>query len=198
MASAAPRIRMTEDEYLAFERASEERHEYIDGEIFAMSGASREHCFITMALGSELRIALRGRRCEVYSANMRVYIPLSRRYVYPDASVVCGRPEFKDKEFDNLLNPKVIVEVLSPSTEDYDRDDKCTHYKAIPSLAHYVLVAQDKKLVEVFTKQQDGSWTSVKYEAGQKIALSAIACEIDVDQVYGDVFEVEKLYVSVD
>lgn len=189
---------MTEEEYLAFERASEERHEYIDGEIFAMCGASRQHGAISLGIGSELRFALRGRQCQVLNGEVRIYIPRSRRYVYPDATVVCGRAEFKDKEFDNLLNPRVIVEVLSPSTEDYDRDDKFTHYKTIPSLAHYVLASQDEKLVEVFTRQEDGSWTSVQCRAGDKITLPAIECEIEVDQVYAGVFEFEVVYVSVD
>lgn len=184
MGHPAEQKRMTEDEYLAFERAAETRHEFIDGEIFAMSGASRRHGRISLALGAVLVNALRGRRCEVYNNDLRVYIPQSRRYVYPDASIACGRVELKDKEHDTLLNPRVIVEVLSPSTEEYDRGEKFTHYKTIPSLAHYVLAAQDKPLVEVFTRQQDGSWTCVKYEAGQKIALPAIECEIDIDAVY--------------
>lgn len=197
MADAAQRIRMTEEAYLAFERASDQKHEYIDGEIFAMSGASRKHGAISLRLGAELLYALRGRRCEIYNNDVRIYIPQSRRYVYPDASIVCGRADFKDNQFDTLLNPRVIVEVLSPSTEDYDRDEKCTHYKTIPSLAHYVLASQDEKLVEVFTRQQDDSWTCVEYEAGQKIALPAIECEIDVDQVYANVFEYEVACVSV-
>lgn len=197
MVSVAPQIRMTEDEYLAFERASEEKHEYIDGEIFAMSGARRAHSRLSVRLAVLLELAI-GRRCEVYNNDMRVYMPLSRRYVYPDASVVCGRPQFKDKELDTLVNPRVIVEVLSQSTEDYDREDKFTHYKTIPTLAHYVLVAQDKPLVEVFTRQADGWWTCVAYEAGQKIALTAIECEIEVDQIYANVLDADVEYVSVD
>lgn len=199
MASAAARIRMTEEEYLEFERASEERHEYIDGEIFAMSGGSYEHATVSANVIHALRSALlRGRRCAVQTADMRLYIRPSRRYVYADAVVVCGPPELRGNKRDILLNPRVIVEVLSPSTEDYDRGDKFTHYKTIPSLAHYVLVAQDKKLVEVFTRQQDGSWTCVKYEAGQKIALPAIECEIEVDQVYATVFEFAPVYLDED
>lgn len=189
MASAAPRIRMSEDEYLAFERASEERHEYIDGEIFAMCGGSGAHSEIGSGFNRVLGTALLSRRCKVYTPHLRIYIPASRRYVYPDVSVVCARPEFKGDKNDILLNPRVIVEVLSPSTEDYDRDDKFTHYKTIPSLAHYVLASQEKPLVEVFTRQQDGSWTCVKYEAGDKIALPAIECEFEVDQVYANVFD---------
>lgn len=189
MGHAAERIRMTEEEYLAFERASDERHEYADGEIFAMAGASRRHSRIAMRIGAELVYALRLRPCEVYNNDLRVFIPQSRRYVYPDGSVACGKIEMADNEQDTLLNPRVVVEVLSPSTEEYDRGDKFTHYKTIPSLVHYVLASQDKPFVEVFTRQLDGSWTCVSYEAGQRIVLPAIECEIDVDQVYSKVFD---------
>lgn len=198
MVSVAPQIRMTEDEYLAFERAAEEKHEYIDGEIFAMSGATREHSRISLQIGAELLRALRRRKCETYNNDMRVYIPSSRRYVHPDASVVCGKPTFRDNKFDTLMNPRVIVEVLSASTEDYDRDDKFTHYKTISSLAHYVLASQTEKLVEVFTRQADGSWSLETYRAGQKMVLSALECEIGIDEIYADVFDVEVEYVSVD
>lgn len=198
MVSVAPQLRMTEDEYLAFERASEEKHEYIDGEIFAMSGARRAHSRLCIRFGTLLELALEKRRCEVYDSHMRVHMPFSRRYVYPDASVVCGKPTFQDNKFDTLLNPRVVVEVLSESTEDYDREDKFTHYKTIPSLAHYVLASQTEKLVEVFTRQLDGSWSLEKYQAGQKIVLSALECEIEVDEIYADVFDVEVEYVSVD
>jgi len=190
MANAAQRIRMTEDEYLAFERASDEKHEYIDGEIFAMSGGSYDHSLILANMVRRLGNALDGTRCVVHASEMRTYISTSRRYVYPDVLVVCGRPELRGNKRDILLNPRVIIEVLSPSTEDYDRGDKFTHYKTIPSLAHYVLASQDEKLVEVFTRQIDDSWTCVKYEAGQKIALPAIECEIDVDQVYANALAV--------
>ena len=190
MASAAERVRMTEDEYLAFERASEEKHEYIDGEIFAMSGGSGDHSAVASGMLRVLGNALYGRRCIVYTSDMRIHIPASRRYVYPDASAVCGRRDLKGDKRDILLNPRIIVEVLSPSTEDYDRGEKFTHYKTIPSLAHFVLASQDKALVEVFTRQVDGSWTCEKYEAGQKIALSALECEVEVDQVYANVFDV--------
>jgi Uma2 family endonuclease len=188
MAEAALRVKMTEDEYLAFERASDERHEYADGEIFAMSGGTGVHGRIAMSVGSELRIALRGRKCGVQS-DVRVYIPKTQRYVYPDASVVCGGAEYKDATKDTLLNPQVIVEVLSPSTEGYDRGDKFAQYRSMPSVKHYVLAAQDKPLLEVFTQQDDGSWIYRAYGPGEKAALSAIACELDVDLVYTDVFD---------
>ncbi len=189
MGEAAERIRMTEEEYLDFERASEEKHEFIDGEIFAMSGCSFKHNRVTGAISALLFIALRGRRCVVNTPDMRIKIPLSRRYVYPDVSVVCGRAELKGNKQDILLNPRVVVEVLSDSTEEYDRGDKFTHYQSIPTLAHYVLAAQDKSKIEVFTKRSDGSWVGKVYEAGERVSLPAIECELDVDQVYAGVFD---------
>ncbi len=198
MVSAAQRIWMTEEEYLAFERASDEKHEYIGGEIFAMGGGSGPHSAIGSAFCRVLGVALLGRRCTVFNTEIAIYIPASRRFVYADASVVCGRILYKDNERDILLNPRVIVEVLSPSTEDYDRDDKFTHYQKVPSLAHYLLASQNEKLVEVSTRLEDGSWTSVKCGAGDKIALPAIECEIEVDQVYAGVFEAEVAYMAVD
>jgi len=186
---AAQRIRMTEDEYLAFERASDERHEYADGEIFAMAGGSEAHSAVAAGMIRVLGNVFHGRRCRVYTSDMRIHIPIARRYVYSDASVVCGLREFQGDKRDILLNPRAIVEVLSPATEEYDRGDKFTQYKTIPSLAHYVLASQDKPFVEVFTRQLDGTWTCVNYEAGQRIVLPTLECEFDVDQVYTDVFD---------
>jgi Uma2 family endonuclease len=191
MGDAAEQVRMTEDEYLAFERASEERHEFADGEIFAMAGGSSNHSTVMMSIGSELRVALRERRYQTRSSEMRIYIPQSGRYVYADASVVCGRPEFKDETHDTLLNPNVIVEVLSPSTEAYDRGDKFAQYQALPSVMHYVLASQDKPRIEVFTRQDDGSWNLRNYGPGDRVALPAIECTIDVDQVYTNVFDTD-------
>jgi len=188
MGDPAARLRMTEEEYLAFERASEEKHEFVDGEIFAMSGGTYEHNTIAQSVGSVLRGALLGRSCTVQNANMKVHIPSTGRFVYPDVTVVCGRPEFKDDKRDVILNPRVIVEVLSPSTELYDRGDKFANYRTISSLRHYIMVAQDKPLVEVYTRQDDGSWALREYEAGAQAALLAIDCTIDVDQVYLGIF----------
>jgi Uma2 family endonuclease len=189
MAEAALRMRMTEEEYLAFERASDERHEYADGEIFAMSGGTGNHSAVTLSIGAELRFALRGRNCRAYSPDVRIYIPKTQRYVYPDGSVVCGGAEYKDASKDTLLNPQVIVEVLSPSSEAYDRGDKFAQYRTIPSVTIYVLAAQDKPLLEVYTRQDDGSWNYRAYGPGEKAALSAIGCELDVDVVYTDVLD---------
>jgi Uma2 family endonuclease len=189
MADAAERLRMTEDEYLVFERASAERHEFADGEIFAMSGGTYKHTTVAANIIRDLGQELRGRRCTVQTSDMRIHFSTTGRYVYADASVVCGRPQFKDETHDTLLNPKLIVEVLSPSTEAYDRGDKFAQYQTIPSVMHYVLAAQDKPRIEVFTRQDDGSWNLRNYGPGDRVALSAIECAIEVDQVYTNVFD---------
>src|SRR5262245_50639784 len=124
MGEAAQKARMTAEEYLAFERASEQKHEYADGEIFAMSGGTYEHGLIAGNVLGELRGALLERPCTVQGSDVRVKAVATKRYLYPDVSVVCGRPVFEDETRDTLLNPRVIVEVLSDSTERYDRGDK--------------------------------------------------------------------------
>jgi Uma2 family endonuclease len=182
-------IKLTEEEYLAFDAASELKYEYIHGQVFAMSGGTGAHGRIAMSIGAELRSALRGRKCGVHSSDVRVHIPESEHYVYPDVSVACGGVEYKDASNKTLLNPRVIVEVLSPSTEGHDRGDKFALYRTIPSVTHYVLAAQDKPFLEVYTRQDDGSWNYRAYGPGEKAPLSAIACELDVDLVYTDVFD---------
>lgn len=189
MAESAERLRMTAEEYLAFERTSDEKHEFADGAIFAMSGGTYEHSIISQAFGSVLRTALLGRKCSVPNSDMKIQIPSTDKLVYPDAAVVCGRPEFKDDKRDVLLNPKIIVEVLSPSTEAYDRGDKFTNYRTIASLMHYIIAAQDKPFVEVYTREEDGSWRLREYGPGTQIKLSAVDCSLDVDQIYAGVFD---------
>jgi Uma2 family endonuclease len=180
---------MSEEEYLAFERAAEEKHEYADGEIFAMSGGSLAHSTIGANLVGELRNALAGKGCRVLNSEMRVRIAASRRYVYPDGSVVCGRADLADDQRDVLLNPRVLVEVLSDSTEAYDRGDKFRHYRTIPSFQEYVLASQKEPRLEVFTRQADGSWALRAYAAGERAELRSLECAIEVDRVYADVFE---------
>lgn len=190
MGEAAVKLRMTAQEYLAFERASEEKHEFADGEIFAMSGGTFEHSVIAQAIGAVLRNALMGRKCAVQNSDMKVHIPITGRYVYPDVAVVCGRPEFVDDSRDTLLNPRIIVEVLSPSSEAYDRGDKFTNYRTLPSLKHYILAAQDKPFIEVFTRQEEGGgWVLHEYRVGQQFSLESPECTIDVDQIYAGVFD---------
>ncbi|MFO0592836.1 MAG: Uma2 family endonuclease [Polyangiaceae bacterium] len=174
---------------MAFERASPERHEFADGEIFAMSGGTAEHSAVTLNLLAELRAALAGRGCRAFESNMRVHVPATGRYVYPDGTIVCGRPEFTDEQRDTLLNPSVVIAVLSAGTEAYDRGDKFAGYRTIPSFMEYVIASQREPRIEVFTRQGDGSWTLRILSAHDRLELTSIGCAIEIDRVYEGVFD---------
>jgi Uma2 family endonuclease len=176
---------VTPEEYLAFERAAEHKSEYLDGEIFAMTGASREHNLITLNVASELRSQLKGRDCEVYPSDMRVRIPSANVYTYPDVVVVCGGPKFEDAALDTLLNPTLLVEVLSKSTENYDRTVKFAYYRSVESLAEYLLVAQDACRVEHYARQADGRWSVEDHASPDSpITLASIGCALRLTDVY--------------
>lgn len=188
-AEAAAKRTWTPAEYLAWERAAPEKHELHDGEIFAMTGASFAHNKIVGNVVRELGNALRDRPCDVTPSDLRVKIPAAGLYTYPDALVVCGEPQFEDAARDTLLNPTVIVEVLSDSTEAYDRGKKFRYYRSIPSLREYVLVAQDLPSVERHVCGEGGVWSLVQdLGAGGRLVLSSIGCEIAVDELYLKVF----------
>jgi Uma2 family endonuclease len=189
MGDAALKIRMSPGEYLAFERASEERHEYADGEIFAMSGGTIQHAAIAGNIIRDLGIALRGRGCRVLTSDMRIHIPATGRYVYPDAAVVCGQAKLQDEHSDTLLNPRLIVEVLSDSSEAYDRGDKFDQYRTIESLRTYVIASQKGPRIEVFSRQSGDSWLLRVYGPGQRAALQDLEVFLDVDLVYKDALE---------
>jgi Uma2 family endonuclease len=179
---------MTPAEYLAFDRASDVKHEYAGGEVFAMAGATSEHNLIVANVVGELRNELRRRPCNVYPSDMRVLIPATERYTYPDASVVCGEPLFTDDVRDTLRNPKVILEVLSDSTEAYDRGEKFRQYRTIDTLADYVLVSQNQVLVEHYRRQADGTWILRELKAGGRLVLESVGCAVSVDELYLKVF----------
>jgi Uma2 family endonuclease len=141
--AAEPITAMSVEEYLEFERASETKHEYYGGEVLAMAGASYDHNTIVGNIFATLHAQLRGKPCRVNFSDIRVPIPDSGLFTYPDLTVVCGPPQFRDERRDSLLNPKVIIEVLSPSTESHDRGKKFQHYRTIASLDEYVLIAQE-------------------------------------------------------
>ncbi len=183
--STQRKARLTPEEYLAIERDAEAKSEYLNGEVFSMVGASRKHNLIALNVASELRRQLRGKPCEAYVNDMRVRVSATGLYTYPDVVVVCGEPQFEDAEVDTLLNPTLIVEVLSPSTESYDRGKKFTHYRAVPSLAEYVLVAQDEPRVDLYTKQQDGRWLlSDAQGMSGNLELASIGCTLDLAESY--------------
>jgi Uma2 family endonuclease len=155
----APRLNyVSPDEYLSFERASEEKHEYYDGYIVAMSGASREHNTITGNLFSEIGHFLKNKGCRLYPSDMRISTPNRDRYLYPDASIVCGKPEMEDDKFDTLKNPVVLFEILSPSTQKNDFGYKFLWYQQIPDLKEYVMIDSRRLFVQAVRKEQNGAW----------------------------------------
>ena len=182
---AEPHPRWTVEAYLARERAGEEKHEYCNGELFAMSGASREHNLIAWNIVGALHAQLKRGSCEGYAHDMRVHVPATGLCTYPDVVVVCGDPRFEDENRDTLLNPTLIVEVLSPSTEDDDRGRKFANYRSIDSLRSYLLVAQDQSHVEHFARQQDGRWLlSESDDPAAVLDLSAIRATLSIADVY--------------
>lgn len=186
--SAQPLLHLSPSEYLAFERDSQERHEYYFGEIFNMSGASRNHNRIAQNLSAEFYLKLKKRPCNPYQSDLRVRIPSKSIYTYPDVLVVCGKEEFEDNAFDTLLNPTLIVEVLSASTENYDRSKKFEYYQQIPSLKEYILISQEKYLVEQFIKQADKKWIYQIYnDLVESILFPSLAIEIPLADIYYDI-----------
>jgi len=183
-AVAAEKSVWTPEDYLAWERAQPEKHAFYQGEIFAMPGASREHNLLVTNLVRLLGNALLDKPCEIYPSDMRVKVSMTGLYTYPDVSVVRGEPEFEDNAVDTLLNPAVIVEVLSDSTERYDRGHKFEQYRTLQSLRDYVLVTQDRVLVEHFTRQPDGWWGLRELRADDRLDLASVGCEIAVLNVY--------------
>jgi Uma2 family endonuclease len=184
MAQPMTRARVSPEEYLELERAAEERHEFLDGEIVAMSGGTAEHSLIAQNIIGELRSALRPKPCKVFTSDMRIRIEAANRYTYADAVVVCGPPRLADEARDTLLNPTAIFEVLSDSTESYDRGEKFAGYRTVPSVEEYVLVSQKQEQVEHFHRQADGSWLLHVYGSGETVSLPALGCELKVDKVY--------------
>src|SRR5262249_28209470 len=162
--STAPTRRISPEEYLAQERLADFKSEYLRGEVFAMAGASYPHTLIKDNLAQEAGTQLKSGPCRVLTSDMRVRVNATGLYTYPDVVIVCDEPEFEDAVFDTLLNPRALVEVLSDSTEKYDRGAKFGHYRQIPSLQEYVLVAQDRPLVERYVRQADNSWLLTVFE----------------------------------
>jgi len=186
--SRQAKTHITPEEYLALERQSEHRSEYYDGEIFAMTGASLRHNRITLNIGSELNVQLKARECQAFTSDMRVHVPATGLYTYPDVVVVCGEPQLEDEHLDTLLNPVLIVEVLSKSTARYDRTGTFSDYRSIPSFAEYLLVAQDEHRVEHYAKQLDGRWLLTEYRSLEDAAqLDSIQCSLSLKEIYDKV-----------
>jgi Uma2 family endonuclease len=177
--------RLSPQEYLALERASEQRSEYLDGEVFAMGGASEVHNLIVTNLVRDLATQLLDRPCRVYSNDMRVKVEATGLYAYPDLVVVCGDRRFDDEVRDCLINPTFLVEVLSASTEACDRGARSGHYRHLESLAEYLLVSQHRPQVEHYARQEDGRWLLTDAQGlDAALDLPALGCRLALSEVY--------------
>lgn len=176
---------LTPEEYLVRERRAEWRSEFFRGEMFAMAGATWEHTLIKDNLAGELGNRLKGGPCQVATSDLRVKVNATGLYTYPDLVIVCDPPQFEDHVHDTLLNPRVIVEVLSDSTEKYDRGTKFAHYRQLPSVQEYVLVAQDRPLVERYVRQADDTWVLTAFsDLAGSLVFGAIAAPIPLAEIY--------------
>jgi Uma2 family endonuclease len=187
MPLASSQSRYTPEQYLALERQAEYKSEYVNGMIIALAGASRAHGLIVFNLARELGPQLIGRQCEAYVSDMRVKISATGLYTYPDLVAVCGEALFDDEHTDTLLNPTVIVEVLSLSTEAYDRGEKFAHYRRIESLQEYVLVSQDKVRIESYVRQGSQWILSEASDLEETVRLESIGCDLVLRSVYDKV-----------
>ena len=188
--SLLPKTGYTPDEYLAIEREAKFKSEYFDGEMFAMTGASRKHNLISLNIAASLHNRFKKTSCEVYINDMRVKVSPTGLYTYPDIVIVCDTPQFEDSELDTLINPLVIIEVLSTSTECYDRGKKFENYRTIQSLTEYIMISQDRPYSEHYTRQSDNTW--LLRETGDKagvIHIACVECELTMEEIYAKVLE---------
>ena len=189
MAAYAKRKRsVTPEQYLALERKAETKSEYWNGEIYAMAGASPRHTGIVANVLSQFVVQFRGRACSAHASDLRVKVQVAGLYTYPDIVVVCGTMQFDGYPCDTLLNPAVLVEVLSPSTEAYDRGTKFEHYRTLESLTDYLLVAQDRPMVEHYVRQAADKWllgTCSGLEA--VVTIESIGCQLSLADAYDKV-----------
>ncbi|MEO5951329.1 MAG: Uma2 family endonuclease [Chloroflexia bacterium] len=186
MASVA-RKTYTPEEYLELERNAEYKSEYINGEIYAMAGASVDHITISSNLLAEIHQQLKGKPCRVFNSDLRIKVNPTGMYTYPDITAVCGTIRLEDTKQDTLLNPTLIAEVLSPSTEAYDRGEKFAHYRKLPSLQEYILISQDKILVERYIRQGEDWLLSAFSDPNATLNLTSINCAIPIASIYTDV-----------
>ena len=184
MSSIAARTYLTPEEYIATERKATFKSEYLSGEIVAMSGASNEHNLITMNTSTALYNQLADRGCRVYASDMRVGISAGVSYFYPDIAVTCDKPRFEDDVFDTLINPQVIIEVLSDSTAGYDRGEKFIRYRQLESLQEYLLISQDRVHVEHYLRQNERWIPSESKRFEDILSLISIGAELPLRQIY--------------
>ena len=183
--NTAEKKTLTEEEYLELERTSDVKHEYYNGEIFAMSGGTANHSRISTNLGHDLLDALRGKDCDVFNGDLKVHIQAADAFVYPDVSIVCGEVNFHENNQHTILNPTVIFEVLSESTERFDRGSKFRKYQTIPSLKEYVLVDQWELQIDIFRPSSDGKWEWEGFSGLESFAhLESLGIKLLLKNVY--------------
>jgi Uma2 family endonuclease len=182
---AAPERKLTVAEYLAFERTAEQKHEFLDGELFVKARASREHNVVKENLIGELFVRLKGGPCRTFSSDQRVKVARTGLYTYPDLMIVCGPPEYDPDDRDTFVNPQVVIEILSPSTEAYDRGAKFRHYQKLPPVREYVLVSQDQMQVELFVRQPDEKWMLTTFDGAEgEFTLATVPVRLPLADVY--------------
>ncbi len=183
--STQPKTFLTPEQYLAIEREAPYKSEYFNGEMFAMAGAREGHNLIAGNVHAELRNNFRSRPCRAYMNDMRVRTTATGLYSYPDVTAVCGAPEFLDDTRDTLLNPNLIVEVLSPSTEAYDRGRKFELYQSIPSFTEYLLLASDRVHADLYVRQPGGLWLRSSFgELANEVVLESVGCRLKLADLY--------------
>jgi Uma2 family endonuclease len=188
MTSLRPRPCFTVGQYLDFDRTTEMRYEYYDGAMHPIFGATESHVLIMVNVVTALKTRLKGRPFRVYPSLMRLKVSRTGLYTYPDTTVVAGKPQFEDCEFDTLLNPTVLIEILSKATEEYDRTIKFEHYRTIDSLAEYIMIAQDAHRVERYVRQPDGQWLFAEFTRLEDVVpLASIGCELKLEEIYDQV-----------
>jgi len=179
-----PDARLVHSEYLEAEARSEEKHEFLDGCVYAMAGGTPEHAALTAALAGELRAALRGRTCRVFSSDLRIRVQATGLSTYPDVTVICGKLETAPEDAHAAINPVVLIEVLSDGTEAYDRGAKAAHYRRIEALKEYVLVSQSERLIEVYRRNERNHFELIEARAGELAELASIDVKLSVDGIY--------------
>jgi Uma2 family endonuclease len=183
--SSQPTTLLSPTEYLEQDRQAQHKSEYFQGQMFTMAGASPQHVLIVTNLVRELSQKLKGRPCRVYSSDLRLRVAPTGLYTYPDVMVVCGEAQFADDQKDTVMNPLLIIEVLSESTRDYDRGQKFQHYRTLPSLVEYLTVAQDVPHIEHWIRQPENRWLLAEFSGlNQSLQLASIGCVLPSSEVY--------------
>jgi Uma2 family endonuclease len=183
--TAAPQLRFSFREYLRVDTDSAVKHEFLDGMILAMAGGTPDHAALAVAVAASLNRQLEGKRCRVYSSDLRIRVLTTGFAGYPDVTVVCHKLELDPEDANTATNPAVAVEILSPSTEQYDRGEKLRQYQAIPSLLHVVLVAHEERRIDVWSRQGD-DWSVISARDGERASLPGVDCGLDLDEIYRD------------